>query len=62
MGDVWRCVDEALGRTVAVKFLLASLLEEPGFSEQFRSVAQTMARINHPGVVDVFGVAQVLAH
>jgi len=54
MGDVWRGIDEVLSRTVAVKFLLPSLLEEPGFSEQFRRVAQTMATINHPGVVDVY--------
>lgn len=54
MGDVWRGVDEILGRTVAVKFLLPSLLEEPGFSEKFRRVAQILAAINHPGVVDVY--------
>jgi eukaryotic-like serine/threonine-protein kinase len=54
MGDVWRCVDEVLGRTVAVKILLPSLLEEPGFSERFRGEALTMATINHPGVVDIY--------
>ena len=32
MGDVWRCVDDVLGRTVAVKVLLPSLLEETGFT------------------------------
>ena len=36
MGDVWRCVDDVLGRTVAVKILLPSLLEEAGFTERFR--------------------------
>ncbi|HEY7223342.1 MAG TPA: serine/threonine-protein kinase [Micromonosporaceae bacterium] len=54
MGDVWRCVDEVLGRTVAVKLLLSSLLDEPGFTERFRGEARTMATINHPGVVDVY--------
>ncbi|MDT5029407.1 MAG: eukaryotic-like serine/threonine-protein kinase [Micromonosporaceae bacterium] len=54
MGDVWRCVDDVLGRTVAVKILLPSLLEEPGFTERFRVEARTMAAINHPGVVDVY--------
>jgi serine/threonine-protein kinase len=54
MGDVWRCVDDVLGRTVAVKILLPSLLEEPGFTERFRVEARTMATINHPGVVDVY--------
>jgi tRNA A-37 threonylcarbamoyl transferase component Bud32 len=54
MGDVWRCVDDVLGRTVAVKLLLPSLLEEPGFTERFRGEARTMATINHPGVVDIY--------
>src|SRR5262249_47130280 len=54
MGDVWRCVDDVLGRTVAVKVLLPSLLEEAGFTERFRAEARTMATINHPGVVDVY--------
>jgi hypothetical protein len=54
MGDVWRATDEVLGRTVAVKVLLAALLEEPGFAERFRGEARTMATINHPGVVDIY--------
>src|SRR5262245_49849704 len=54
MGDVWRCVDDVLGRTVAVKILLPSLLEEAGFTERFRVEARTMATINHPGVVDIY--------
>jgi serine/threonine-protein kinase len=54
MGDVWRCVDEVLGRTVAVKILLPSLLEEPGFTDRFRGEALTMATINHPSVVDIY--------
>jgi serine/threonine-protein kinase len=54
MGDVWRCVDDVLGRTVAVKVLLPSLLEEPGFTDRFRAEARTMATINHPGVVDIY--------
>src|SRR5438874_10417705 len=54
MGDVWRGTDEVLGRTVAVKILLPSLLDEPGFAERFRGEARTMATINHPGVVDVY--------
>jgi eukaryotic-like serine/threonine-protein kinase len=54
MGDVWRAVDDVLGRTVAVKVLLPALLEEPGFSERFRGEARTMATINHAGVVDIY--------
>lgn len=54
MGDVWRGTDEVLGRTVAVKILLSSLLAEPGFAARFRDEARTMATINHPGVVNVY--------
>ena len=54
MGEVWRGQDDVLGRTVAVKILLPSLLEEPGFVERFRDEARTMATISHPGVVNVY--------
>src|SRR5947207_4714742 len=54
MGDVWKGTDEVLGRTVAIKILLPSLLDEPGFAERFRGEARTMATINHPGVVDIY--------
>ncbi|GAA1584817.1 serine/threonine-protein kinase [Actinoplanes couchii] len=54
MGDVWKGIDDVLGRTVAVKILLPALLDEPGFAERFRGEARTMATINHPGVVDVY--------
>ncbi len=54
MGDVWRGTDEVLGRTVAVKILLAALVAEPGFAQRFRDEARTMATINHPGVVNVY--------
>ncbi|TBL43275.1 MULTISPECIES: serine/threonine-protein kinase [unclassified Micromonospora] len=54
MGDVWRGLDQVLGRTVAVKSLLPALMDEPGFAERFRGEARTMATINHPGVVDVY--------
>ncbi len=54
MGDVWKGTDEVLGRTVAVKVLLAALVAEPGFAQRFRDEARTMATINHPGVVNVY--------
>ncbi|HLU43979.1 MAG TPA: serine/threonine-protein kinase [Natronosporangium sp.] len=54
MGEVWRGTDEVLGRTVAVKIMLPALLDEPGFVERFRAEARTMARLKHPGVVNVY--------
>lgn len=57
MGEVWRGTDEVLGRTVAVKIMLPALLDEPGFVERFRAEARTMARLKHPGVVNVYDYA-----
>ena len=54
MGEVWRGTDEVLGRTVAVKIMLPALLDEPGFAERFKGEARTMARLKHPGVVNVY--------
>jgi eukaryotic-like serine/threonine-protein kinase len=54
MGDVWQGTDEVLGRTVAVKIMLPSLMEEAGFVERFRAEARTMATINHSGVVRIY--------
>jgi len=53
MGEVWRAVDEVLGRTVAVKVMLAGLLDEPGFVSRFLVEARAMASLNHPGVVAI---------
>jgi serine/threonine-protein kinase len=54
MGDVWQGLDENMGRKVAVKILLASLLDQPGFTERFRREARAMAAIDHPGVVQIY--------
>ncbi len=54
MGEVWKGQDEVLGRIVAVKIMLPSLVAEPGFAERFRDEARTMATISHSGVVNVY--------
>jgi serine/threonine protein kinase len=54
MGEVWRGTDELLGRTVAIKIMLPALLDEPGFTDRFRTEARVMAQLKHPGVVDVY--------
>ena len=54
MGEVWRAVDQVLGRTVAVKVLHPRAVGDPGFSARFRAEARTMATLRHPGVVDVY--------
>ncbi|NIL62268.1 serine/threonine-protein kinase [Salinispora arenicola] len=54
MGDVWRGADLVLGREVAVKVLLPTLVTDPDFITRFRSEARIMAALRHPGVVQVF--------
>ncbi|MGH8791851.1 MAG: serine/threonine-protein kinase [Stackebrandtia sp.] len=54
MGEVWRAADEVLGREVAVKVLLPSLLSEPGFIERFRGEARVVATLTHPNIVRVY--------
>ena len=40
MADVYKAVDEVLGRTVAVKVMHAHLAEDPSFAARFRHEAQ----------------------
>ncbi|WP_405558055.1 serine/threonine-protein kinase [Streptomyces sp. NBC_01171] len=52
MGEVWRAVDEILGRPVAVKLMLTQHADPTAVS-RFRLEAQTAGRLNHPYVVGV---------
>jgi hypothetical protein len=54
MAEVWRALDEVLGRPVAVKVLHDNLARDPGFLERFRLEAVAAARLSHPAVVRVF--------
>jgi serine/threonine-protein kinase len=54
MGDVWRASDLILGRQVAVKVLLPSLVSDPDFIARFRAEARIMAALRHPGIVQVY--------
>jgi tetratricopeptide (TPR) repeat protein len=52
MGEVFTARDHRLGRDVAMK-VLAAELSSPEWIERFRAEAQTMTRIDHPGVVPI---------
>jgi len=58
MGEVWSGVDPSLGRRVAVKVLLPSLLADAAFITRFRTEARTMAALRHPGIVQVYDYGQ----
>lgn len=53
MGEVWRATDEVLGRTVAVKVMLPTVLGDPDFVRRFLIEARAMASVSHPGVVAI---------
>jgi len=54
MGEVWRAVDELLGREVAVKLLRQHVAADPSFRERFRHEARITAGLADPGIAQVF--------
>jgi serine/threonine-protein kinase len=53
MGEVWRAVDEVLGREVAVKAMLPTVADDPGFAKRFLVEAKAMASVNHSAVASI---------
>jgi serine/threonine-protein kinase len=58
MGRVWRGVDEALSRPVAVKMLRGELSDHPELIERFRIEARILARLSHPNVAMVYALVE----
>jgi serine/threonine protein kinase len=60
MGAVFKARQPKLDRCVALKVLSPSLATSPAFAERFNREARVLARLNHPGIVNVFdfGVAE----
>ncbi len=54
MGVVYEALDEALGRTVALKLVAPERAGEPGFRERFITESRLAASIDHPNVLPVF--------
>lgn len=57
MGVVYRAIDPAIGRTVAIKTIRLSSVtpaERRLHLDQLRKEAQTAGRLSHPGIVTVF--------
>jgi serine/threonine-protein kinase len=49
-----RAIEEALGRTVALKLVAPERAGEPGFRERFIAESRLAAAIDHPNVLPVF--------
>lgn len=53
MGAVYKARQLRLNRDVAIKVLPAELAEDIGFVQRFEREAQTLAGLNHPGIVAI---------
>ncbi|HZZ50799.1 MAG TPA: Stk1 family PASTA domain-containing Ser/Thr kinase [Pseudonocardia sp.] len=54
MSRVYRGLDTRLDRQVAIKVMDPRLAADPAFRQRFEREARAVARIDHPGVVDVY--------
>lgn len=53
MGEVYEVEHQVLGRKYAIKFIHGEVLRQPGSLERFRREARVMARLEHPGILQV---------
>jgi TolB-like protein len=58
MGEVYRAVDERLGRTVAIKVIGSALASDPLRQERFEREARAIAALNHPHVCAIHDIGQ----
>jgi len=58
MGAVYRARQRGLDRLVALKILSPRFSGDPAFAERFAREARTLARLNHPNIVDVYDLGQ----
>ncbi|MCB8966825.1 MAG: protein kinase [Ardenticatenaceae bacterium] len=54
MADVYLAEDVDLQRQVALKVMLDVLTQDTEFTQRFRREAQTVARLEHPNIVQVY--------
>ena len=58
MAEVYKAVDEVLGRTVAVKVLHPRYAGDPSYAARFRQEAQAAANISSPNIVNMYDWGQ----
>src|SRR5579883_1162576 len=56
LGEVFKARDTELNREVAVKRIKSRYADDPGSRRRFLTEAELTARLDHPGVVPVFGL------
>ncbi len=58
MGAVYSATNQAIGRRVAIKVLVADLSDREDVKRRFELEARAAAVINHPGIVDVLDMGE----
>jgi serine/threonine-protein kinase len=58
MADVYKAVDEVLGRTVAIKVMHPRYAADPAFAQRFRQEAQSAANLISPNIVNMYDWGQ----
>ncbi|HYV39685.1 MAG TPA: protein kinase, partial [Gemmataceae bacterium] len=56
MGVVYKARDLQLSRLVALKMIRDNSLADPGDIARFQAEAETVARLNHPNIIQIFDV------
>lgn len=59
MGEVYRARQRSLGKTVAIKTMRRSLLENPEAVKRFIREGRAVASLSHPNIVDVHGLGRL---
>jgi len=57
---VYLAYERDLDRRVVLKFLSGDLSQNPDWRQRFREEAQTVAQLNHPHIVTIYGVDEYL--
>ncbi len=58
MGEVYKGIDEQLGREVAIKALNPALTQDSNIVSRFRQEAQLQAKLIHPHIVSLFALVE----
>jgi serine/threonine-protein kinase len=62
MGSVYAGVQVESGERAAVKVLSAALADDVGFRERFKSEIETLKKLRHPNIVQLFGYGEEAGH
>lgn len=58
MGEVWKAEDLELTRTVAIKFITQTLIEDSQSKEPIAHEARAAAAINHPNIATIYEIGE----